>query len=462
MKRIELSRWEPVPNQPGKVQEVGGRTAQEVFAELYHRLENTGYLPDEYFLLSHEWENGREIPKDADIFCTTDYGASEGIYLDIYLKWHEDGKPITQNFATGKTLGESEYDLDRMYLIASAITKAFHTDGVHARYVQVGGIDSLPNTVLHLNEMEKRTLIDSLIDTRNQLKENTVAVEQLLRRVTGSITEFVNEVGDRPLKLDDFDKAVIAIQDGNIFDFENVFSHEPDKLGELLVYAAGRPGNVGTKMTAIILGGAKNIIPSEAYLKACKKAIDAGIMDRTSMLSQLAGTCVKDLDMGIYGKMISHAMLENRTHIAKAILKQCTSDQIKHAEPEILIQALHKQDFNMAYALTEKGIDCNSVIKNIVHILAYANNDWAFGCLLDYGMNIDNDNYIALESCINYDNPDAGKLLLDRGMDFDEYLKWLEHQNDPNTTSESFNAVKEYWENEIKAESNPSQTMSGM
>ena len=50
-----------------------------------------GCLPDEYFLLDQRWENGREIPEGADIFCTTDYGASEGIYLDVYLKWYEDG-----------------------------------------------------------------------------------------------------------------------------------------------------------------------------------------------------------------------------------------------------------------------------------------------------------------------------------------------------------------------------------
>ena len=31
--------------------ELGGRTGQEVYEELKHRLEGMGYLPDEYFLL---------------------------------------------------------------------------------------------------------------------------------------------------------------------------------------------------------------------------------------------------------------------------------------------------------------------------------------------------------------------------------------------------------------------------
>lgn len=89
MEPIELSRWEPSPEDPRRKQYAGQRTAQEVFEELRHRLEGMGYLPDEYFLMNRDWENGREIPRDADIFCTTDYGGSEGVYLDVSLQWYE-------------------------------------------------------------------------------------------------------------------------------------------------------------------------------------------------------------------------------------------------------------------------------------------------------------------------------------------------------------------------------------
>ncbi len=107
MKKIELEQWEPFPGDPQRMQYAGQRVAQEVFEELKHRLEGMGYLPDEYFLMDREWENGREIPKDADIFCTTDYGGNEGVYLDVYLKWYEDSRPVTKSFITGKTLGET-------------------------------------------------------------------------------------------------------------------------------------------------------------------------------------------------------------------------------------------------------------------------------------------------------------------------------------------------------------------
>ena len=77
---IEFDRWKPSADDPRKLEYAGQRPAREVFEELKHRLESQGYLPDEYFLMDFNWENGRKIPKDADIFCATDYGGSEGVY----------------------------------------------------------------------------------------------------------------------------------------------------------------------------------------------------------------------------------------------------------------------------------------------------------------------------------------------------------------------------------------------
>lgn len=76
MKIIETERWVPSKEDPSRSEYIGQRTGQEVFEELRQQLENMGCLPDEYFLLDQQWEKGREIPKGADIFCTTDYGAS--------------------------------------------------------------------------------------------------------------------------------------------------------------------------------------------------------------------------------------------------------------------------------------------------------------------------------------------------------------------------------------------------
>lgn len=172
MQQIELECWEPNPEDPRYMRYVGQPVAEEVFHTLEQRLKDAGFLPDEYFLMDMEWENGREIPKGADIFCTTDYGGSEGVYVDVYLKWYESGKPVTRSFATGKTLGETGYDLDRMFLTSSAITKAFHGEGWHNEQAQ--------GAILHLNAEEKKTLTEILAQ-----QEQTPEVQRLAARLNG-------------------------------------------------------------------------------------------------------------------------------------------------------------------------------------------------------------------------------------------------------------------------------------
>ena len=58
MDTIDLERWAPSASDPGKLEYAGARTAQEVYGELKYRLESSGYLPDEYFLMDSEWEHG--------------------------------------------------------------------------------------------------------------------------------------------------------------------------------------------------------------------------------------------------------------------------------------------------------------------------------------------------------------------------------------------------------------------
>jgi len=107
MKQIEFERWKPDAENPRRLTYAGQRTAEDVFHELEARLDSVGYLPDEYLLLDRRWQNGREMPRDAGFFCRTDYGGSEGIYLDMFLEWYEDSQRRTEHFMTGKTLGES-------------------------------------------------------------------------------------------------------------------------------------------------------------------------------------------------------------------------------------------------------------------------------------------------------------------------------------------------------------------
>ena len=215
MKQIEFERWEPDAENPRKLKYAGQRTAEDVFHELEARLDSVGYLPDEYLLLDNRWQNGREMPRDANFFCKTDYGGSEGIYLNVFLDWYEDSQRKTEHFMTGKTLGESGADLDRMFLISSAITKAFRGDNsVHARYMVVGGQSEPAETMsLNLSPDEQRLVTQALAEQRIRLGSQAEGEEKLLRRMTGSVTEYMDAAGlaDR---LDEHDRALLFQHDG--------------------------------------------------------------------------------------------------------------------------------------------------------------------------------------------------------------------------------------------------------
>ena len=215
MKRIEFEHWIQDTENPRKLTYAGQRTAEDVFHELEARLDSVGYLPDEYLLLDRRWQNGREMPRDADFFCRTDYGGSEGIYLDMFLEWYEDSQHKTEHFMTGKTLGEGGADMDRMSLISSAITKAIRGDNsVHARYMVVGAQPEPEETMLlHLNPDEQRLVAQALAEQRIRLGPQAEGEEKLLRRMTGSVTEYMAAAG-LSNRLDENDRAILAQHDG--------------------------------------------------------------------------------------------------------------------------------------------------------------------------------------------------------------------------------------------------------
>ena len=447
MNVIELEQWKPSGNDPRKLEYAGQPTAQEVFEELKHRLEGMGYLPDEYFLLNSGWKNGREIPKEADIVCTTDYGGSEGVYLDVSLKWcDEKQKTITKNFITGKTLGQSGDDLDRMFLISSTITKAFHGDcAIHARYMEVGGVEEdNGGAVFHLSKQEQKTIIDALVEQRERQENAMSKTEQLLRRMTGSITEYINEVGHRPLRMSDYDKAVLAIRDGELPTLRELYPKAlKDHADDLLIEAAGRPGAVGWKMTAMLLVDVKQF-SEPVYYTACQKAIGIDDLKRVSLLLEQAGRHVPELSPSFHGEMASYAYLDHR-FIAREIVKQCGGEQIAAAPPRLLEQFAMDKDWRTLSALVEKGISGGPNAARTLHMLTCQQSDrWIAEELLQKRMWVDVNDYAALHACVQNDAVEVCNLLLDGGMDFDGYRKWAEARHCCGH-EETIQALADHW-----------------
>ena len=406
--------------------ELSGRTGQEVYEELKHRLEGMGYLPDEYFLLDDVWEDGKVVPRDADLFCTTDYGASEGIYLDVRLIWYgEDGKPVIKTFATGKTLGESGSDMDRMFLISSAITKAFHGEhGAYARFQRLEDGTKAEGVVLHLSPKERRVLMDALLEQRMRQEAQMTNTEQLLRRMAGSITAYMDEVGARPLRMSTADRAVLAVRDGELYAFSSLALQvtKPEERCSLLVESAGRPGAVGRRMAKLMLG-AKTPYPEDVWLDACKRAVDTGDLQRVQMMLDRTMDKVDSPSPSLPGEVLQYAYLQNPA-MGSELIRRAAPEQVAAAPSKLLCAAAYARDLPMLTELLQKGLQPGDHAAPLLLPLLTAYDGQRVAHLLKDGLRVRPEDYDAMNVCLREHAPAAAEALLGQGMKLDGYLAW--------------------------------------
>ena len=406
--------------------ELSGRTGQEVYEELKHRLEGMGYLPDEYFLLDDVWEDGKVVPRDADLFCTTDYGASEGIYLDVRLIWYgEDGKPVIKTFATGKTLGESGSDMDRMFLISSAITKAFHGEhGAYARFQRLEDGTEADGAVLHLSPKEKRVLMDALVEQRMRQEAQMTNTEQLLRRMAGSITAYMDEVGARPLHMSTEDRAVLAVRDGELYAFSSLALQvtKPEERCSLLVESAGRPGAVGRRMAKLMLG-AKTPYPEDVWLDACKRAVDTGDLQRVQMMLDRTMDKVDAPSPSLPGEVLQYAYLQNPA-MGSELIRRAAPEQVAAAPSKLLCAAAYARDLPMLTELLQKGLQPGDHAAPLLLPLLTAYDGQRVAHLLKDSLRVRPEDYDAMNVCLREHASSAAEALLGQGMKLDGYLAW--------------------------------------
>ena len=406
--------------------ELSGRSGQEVYEELKHRLEGMGYLPDEYFLLDDVWEDGKVVPRDADLFCTTDYGASEGIYLDVRLIWYgEDGKPVIKTFATGKTLGESSSDMDRMFLISSAITKAFHGEhGAYARFQRLEDGTKAEGVVLHLSPKERRVVMDALLEQRMRQEAQMTSTEQLLRRMTGSITAYMDEVGARPQHMSTADRAVLAVRDGELYAFSSLALQvtKPEERCSLLVESAGRPGAVGRRMAKLMLG-AKTPYPEDVWLDACKRAVDTGDLQRVQMMLDRTMDKVDNPSPSLPGEVLQYAYLQNPA-MGSELIRRAAPEQVAAAPSKLLCAAAYARDLPMLTELLQKGLQPGDHAAPLLLPLLTAYNGQRVAHLLKDSLRVRPEDYDAMNVCLREHAPEAAEALLGQGMKLDGYLAW--------------------------------------
>ena len=258
-----------------------------------------------------------------------------------------------------------------------------------------------------------------------------------------------------------YDKTVLAIQDGELTEFWARYPKALDQADSLLVETAGRPGAVGRRMTLSILSAATKISPS-AYLTACKRAVDTGDGQRVQSLIEQAESCLSEPLPALTGVAILHAYTNGHRNMAKDLIAQCTSEQIAAAPPNLLRLVAERLDFQTAMELVDKGVQPGDYAADVLHTLTGQHQEWMAEKLLEHGMPVAADNYAALYVCVNNQAAGVAKLLLDRGMDLEQYQTWAEKQRKNEGYEETMAELTEYWSELQSGPEQDSPSMDGM
>ncbi|WP_365329294.1 ankyrin repeat domain-containing protein, partial [uncultured Oscillibacter sp.] len=122
------------------------------------------------------------------------------------------------------------------------------------------------------------------------------------------------------------------------------------------------------------------------------------------------------------------------------------------------------KDFRTLSALVEKGISGGPNAWRTLHMLTCQKQDcWIAEELLEKRMWVDTSDYNALHACVQNDAVEVCRLLLDGGMDFDQYRQWAQTRPCAGH-EETLRALEDHW-SEMQAEMEqtaPAQENGGM
>ena len=408
-----------------KTIEPGGRTALEVYEELKRRLEGMGYLPDAFSRMEPEWGDGREFPRGTEVSCTAYYGPGDGVFVDVNLRWaeEEDGEPAVSRFITGGSTGDSGTDLDRMSLAASAITKAFC--GGQTNYARRMGMGIPPEpkgAVIHLDPEEQRVLMDALAEQQTRQIGRLSKTEQLLRRMAGSVTTYLNGMGIHPLRMSGADRAVLAIRDGAWETFAALLpsTTDPEQQAVLLPEAAGSPGGMGAAMTRLLLDSGMRF-SDETWLDACKRAVDTGEGQRVRLLLDRAEAAGPH--PSLFGDALCYAYGQNRA-MARDLVCWARPEQVAAAPSKLLCAAAYARDLPMLTELLRKGLQPGDHAAPLLLPLLTAYDGQRVAQLLKDSLRVRPEDYDAMNVCLREHALEAAEVLLGQGMKLDGYLAW--------------------------------------
>ena len=107
----------------------------------------------------------------------------------------------------------------------------------------------------------------------------------------------------------------------------------------------------------------------EAYLTACKRAVETGDSQRVRTMVEEAESHLSEPYPSLAGEVILHAYANDRKGIVKDLIGKCSPEQIAAAPPILLRQAAASLDFQTAVTLVDKGIQPGDYAVDVLHTL---------------------------------------------------------------------------------------------
>ena len=156
-----------------------------------------------------------------------------------------------------------------------------------------------PVGVFHLSLEEQKTVIDALVTQHEKYLGLITNAENLLRRMTGSITQYIDQMGRLPLQISDYDQITLAVRDGNLDTFKSLLPQVLKHSDDLLTQTAGRAGVVGRKMMLLLMASCDHF-GNESYLLASKLAVKTGDVERLRFLMDQAETYTLEMEPGFW------------------------------------------------------------------------------------------------------------------------------------------------------------------
>ncbi len=137
--------------------------------------------------------------------------------------------------------------------------------------------------------------------------------------------------------------------------------------------------------------------------------------------------------------------------------QRCSPEEVSAAPRELLKIALLNGDMKLPKLMAQKGANGDGTIRAFIQCRG-KNEDWKLEELLDLGMKVSQGNFDTLAACVEYQCPEAGKILMDHGVDFGSFAFKVKGQ-DSVTGSDTYKELAEYWQEQHQQEPGQEQTM---